>query len=89
MLEETKYIQPQNGQEYPMFVMNRDGFTLLAMGFSGDKALRFKLDYMAIVDGRTLQAVEDWAETDYIVGCVAVYCGPVRLIDNIVYKHAD
>lgn len=49
----------------------------------------FKLDYMAIVDGRTLQAVEDWAETDYIVGCVAVYCGPVRLIDNIVYKHAD
>jgi len=49
----------------------------------------FKLDYMAIVDGRTLQAVKDWAETDYIVGCVAVFCGPVRLIDNIVYKHAD
>lgn len=49
----------------------------------------FKLDYMAIVDGRTLQAVKDWTETDYIVGCVAVFCGPVRLIDNIVYKHAD
>lgn len=49
----------------------------------------FALDYMAIVDGRTLQAVNDWSETDYIVGCVAVYCGPVRLIDNIVYKHAD
>lgn len=47
MFEETKYIHPQNGQEYPMFVMNRDGFTLLAMGFTGDKALRFKLDYMA------------------------------------------
>ncbi|HBL72493.1 MAG TPA: pantoate--beta-alanine ligase [Bacteroidales bacterium] len=49
----------------------------------------FKLDYMAIVDGRTLQAVKDWAETDYIVGCVAVFCGPVRLIDNIVYKHVE
>lgn len=49
----------------------------------------FKLEYMAIVDGRTLQAVNDWNESDYIVGCVAVYCGPVRLIDNIVYKYAD
>lgn len=28
MFEETKYTHPQNGQEYPMFVMNRDGFTL-------------------------------------------------------------
>ena len=46
MFEETTYIHPQNGQTYPMFVMNRDGFTLLAMGFTGDKALRFKLDYI-------------------------------------------
>lgn len=30
----------------PMYVMNRDGFTLLAMGFTGDKALQFKLDYI-------------------------------------------
>lgn len=46
MFEETTYIHPQNGQEYPMFIMNRDGFTLLAMGFTGEKALRFKLDYI-------------------------------------------
>lgn len=39
MFMETTYIHPQNGQEYPMFVMNRDGFTLLAMGFTGEKAL--------------------------------------------------
>lgn len=44
--EETTYIHEQNGQEYPMFVMNRDGFTLLAMGFTGEKALRFKLEYI-------------------------------------------
>lgn len=49
----------------------------------------FQLDYFDIVDGRTLQAVNEWSDSDYIVGCVAVYCGPVRLIDNIVYKHAD
>lgn len=46
MFEETTYVHPQNGQQYPMFIMNRDGFTLLAMGFTGDKALRFKLDYI-------------------------------------------
>lgn len=46
MFEETTYVHPQNGQIYPMFIMNRDGFTLLAMGFTGDKALRFKLDYI-------------------------------------------
>lgn len=49
----------------------------------------FQLDYFDIVDGTTLQAVNAWSDSDYIVGCVAVYCGPVRLIDNIVYKHAD
>lgn len=43
---EATYIHPQNGQEYPMFIMNRDGFTLLAMGFTGEKALQFKLEYI-------------------------------------------
>lgn len=47
MFVETTYIHPQNGQAYPMFVMNRDGFTLLSMGFTGEKALGFKLDYIA------------------------------------------
>lgn len=47
MFMETTYINEQNGQEYPMFVMNRDGFTLLVMGYTGKKALKFKLDYIA------------------------------------------
>lgn len=47
MFEEATYVHPQNGQTYPMFVMNRDGFTLLAMGFTGEKALRFKLDFIS------------------------------------------
>lgn len=29
-----------------MFLMNRDGFTLLAMGFTGKKAMQFKLEYI-------------------------------------------
>lgn len=46
LFEESSYVHPQNGQGYPMYVMNRDGFTLLVMGFTGDKALQFKLDYI-------------------------------------------
>jgi|GEM_PF-4771615 len=30
----------------PFFLMNRDGFTLLTMGFTGKKALDFKLEYI-------------------------------------------
>lgn len=47
MFAETTYYNQQNGQSYPMFIMNRDGFTLLAMGFTGKKAMKFKLDYIA------------------------------------------
>lgn len=34
------------GKQYPMYYMNRDGFTLLAMGFTGKKALQFKIQYI-------------------------------------------
>lgn len=34
------------GKEYPIYYMNRDGFTLLAMGFTGQKAMQFKLKYI-------------------------------------------
>lgn len=46
MFEETTYMSEQNKQIYPMFVINQDGFTLLAMGFNGKKAMEFKLKYI-------------------------------------------
>ena len=46
MFEETTYTNEQNGQSYPMYLMNRDGFTLLAMGFTGEKALEFKMRFL-------------------------------------------
>lgn len=46
----------------------------------------FRLDYFEIVDGYTLQTVKNWEDASYIVGCIAVYCGSIRLIDNIIYK---
>ncbi len=45
-----------------------------------------KVEYFEIVDGRTLLPVEEWDESPWIVGCITVYCGDVRLIDNIAYR---
>ena len=45
-----------------------------------------ELEYFELVDGTTLQKISTWDETNYAVGCITVYCGEVRLIDNIKYK---
>ena len=45
-----------------------------------------EVEYYDIVDGRTLQSIDNWRDTDYVVGCITVYCGKVRLIDNIRFK---
>lgn len=34
------------GKQYPMYLMNRDGFSLLVMGFTGKEALEWKLKYI-------------------------------------------
>lgn len=41
---ETTY--KNRGKKYPMFEMDRDGFSLLVMGFNGKKALQWKIDYI-------------------------------------------
>lgn len=48
-----------------------------------------KPDYYEIVDGDSLKSISDWSESKYIVGCIAVYCGKIRLIDNICYKKEE
>lgn len=42
---ESSYINDQ-GREMPMYEMNRDGFSFLVMGFNGEKADNFKLDFI-------------------------------------------
>lgn len=41
----AKYLD-KKGEERPMYEITRDGFTLLAMGFTGTKAMEFKLKYI-------------------------------------------
>lgn len=44
-----------------------------------------QVEYYEIVDALTMQPIADWNESDSPVGCVTVFCGDVRLIDNIKY----
>ena len=44
-----------------------------------------RVEYFEIVDGNTMEAIGQWTDTTYPVGCITVYCGEVRLIDNIKY----
>lgn len=47
-----------------------------------------EVQYYEIVDGNSLLSLNEWDDSDYVVGCITVFCGaiPVRLIDNIKYK---
>jgi len=46
LFNEDTDIHPQKKQKYRQIIMNRDGFTLLAMGFTGKSAIQFKLQYI-------------------------------------------
>jgi phage regulatory protein, rha family len=45
MYTEDSYVDSQ-GRKQKMYLINRDGFSLLVMGYTGEKALKFKLDFI-------------------------------------------
>lgn len=47
----------------------------------------FKAEYFEIADGISLQAVKSVKESDFLVACVAVWVGEIRLIDNVILKN--
>lgn len=58
MFVEDSYLNSRN-QQQPMYYMNRDGFTLLAMGFTGSKAMEFKLKYIEAFNKMEKQIKEE------------------------------
>lgn len=44
-----------------------------------------QVEYFEIVDGNNLQSISEWQNAEYAVGCITVFCGEIRLIDNITY----
>ena len=63
MFVEDSYLNSRN-QSFPMFYMDRDGFTLLAMGFTGSKAMEFKLKYIEAFN-RMEQALKEQQATPF------------------------
>lgn len=45
-----------------------------------------EVEYFEIVDATTLQPISNWEDAVKVAGCIAVFCGEVRLIDHIDYK---
>lgn len=63
----TWYKHPQNGEHYAKYLMNRDGYSLLVMGFTGKKALEWKLKYIEAFNAMekviTEKQTSVWLET--------------------------
>lgn len=51
-----------------------------------DALPQMRTEYYEIVNADTMQPITDWDQAKTAVGCVTVYCGDVRLIDNITYR---
>jgi pantoate--beta-alanine ligase len=45
-----------------------------------------RVEYFDIADSNSLIEIKDWNETKEAIGCITVFCGDVRLIDNIKYN---
>lgn len=56
---ETTYMDAQ-GKRQPMFLMNRDGFSLLTMSLTGEKAMAFKVAFIEQFN-RMEQAIKELA----------------------------
>lgn len=72
--ESTTFVPAKSVQEVIDFVVN-----------TINQVPEMKVEYFEIVDGHTMQFIKNWSDTTYPVGCITVYCGEVRLIDNIKY----
>jgi pantoate--beta-alanine ligase len=44
------------------------------------------VEYFEVVDDEQLQPINNWSDKKTKIGCVAAFCGKVRLIDNIIFN---
>lgn len=90
-------LTPEQRQKAPLIARTLKESTNFAAGKSVQEVIDYVVDtinadpvmrveYYEIVDGNTMESIENWSDTDYAVGCITVYCGEVRLIDNVKYK---
>ena len=90
-------LTPEQRQKAPLIARTLKESTNFAAGKSVQETIDYvvntinadpvmHVEYYEIVDGITMESIKDWSDTEYAVGCITVYCGEVRLIDNVRYK---
>lgn len=89
-------LTPEQRQKAPLIARTLKESTTFAAGKSVQEVIDFvvntinadpvmQVEYYEIVDGNTMESIKNWSDTNDPVGCITVYCGEVRLIDNIKY----
>lgn len=73
---ETTYTDSK-GRTYPEYLMNRDGFSLLVMGFTGEKALEWKIKYI-----EAFNRMEQELKAPKLMSDEEVLCRAVLLSDK-------
>lgn len=58
----SSYFSCQN-KELPMYVMTKDGLTLLVMSYTGEKAMKFKEDYITALNEMEKAIKEEYTRT--------------------------
>ena len=81
---DAPYIHPQNSQSYPAFDMTRDGFTLLVMGYTGPKAMEFKIRYI-----EQFNAIEADLRNRVVFQVPQTMPEALRLAADLVEKNAE
>lgn len=68
------------GQQRPMYELTRNGFTLLAMGFTGPRAMEFQIAYIEAFEQmeRELRAATPSARAEAAIAMNAVYASAAR-----------
>ncbi len=85
LTKEERNLAPRIYKALEMLKSNRGKRNPSELEVQAKQALgeSFKPEYFTIVDGHSLQTINDWADTDYPVALVAAFLGEVRLIDNL------
>lgn len=84
LLMKNEYQNEQNKQVYKEYLLTRDGFTLLAMGFTGQKALKWKLKYI-----EAFNKMESALKEVYHISETAIVNNVMNVLEEKIFTNID
>jgi len=77
----------QNKNNFTLVQLEANAIEKLSLEANAIEKLsgNFRVEYIQIVDGHSLQSITDWSQSNYPVVCAAAFLGDVRLIDNLEF----